>query len=373
MRGLRRSGFLSKTKTLLQFFGVLMMLTAYMALFYNASAEDNGLDSSDLYKGNINLLYLFLTIALGVSQGVEIYDHAIGHHHHHHDHDDETELKSASFLILPTVQTSFSTNSHQHESQHLSPIKIAVRSAVPLTLGGFACYAIWNQVNSFAQGDLRIAIPVFLANLCRFMLLSGQHGKALVMGTENELMHTVTATHDGEEGLSTSSLKKICLFLLYASCHIADSQLLANQTNTQSVAYWLSVVGLSCSNACYHVTHSLNIGPAYKKLKKLSCGKKMLALTLSFLTGGLHASQSLLGLFHLIKTNQHIAILGVQGLATLVEFFTGSIDSLQHLGQRATDSIDALAHASLWGTSRVYEEEIPPLENPTSSSFLSLD
>jgi hypothetical protein len=370
MRARHRSGLLSKTKTLLQFFGVLIMLTAYMALFYNASAEDNGLDSSDLYKGNINLLYLFLTIALGVSQGVEIYDHAIGHHHHHdHSHDDETELKSASFLISPNVH---SINSLQRQSQHLSPIEITIRSAVPLTLGGFGCYAIWNQVLSFAQEDLRIAIPVFVANMFRFILLPGQHVKALVTGTEHELMHTVTATHDDEEGLSTSSLKKIFLFLLYASCHIADSQLLANQTSTQSAVYWLSVVGLSCSNACYHVTHSLNIGPAYKKFKKLSCGKKMLALTLSFLTGGLHASQSLLGLFHLIKTNQHIAILGVQGLATLVEFFTGSIDSLQHLGQRATDSIDALTYTSLWATSRVSAEDMPPLEKP-DSSLLSLD
>lgn len=365
---MRASHGSSKTKTLLKFFGVLIMLAAYMALFYNASAQDDGLDSSDLYKGKINLLYLLLTAALGISQGVEIYDHAIGHHHHH-DHSSETEFKNTPFLISLNVQDDLSINTDHHKS-HLSPAKLVLRSAIPLGLGGFGCYAIWNQVNDFAQGNLIIAVPVFVANMCRFILLPGQHAKALVTGTEQELMCKVTATHDEEEKLSTSSLKKSVLFLVYTGCHIADSLLLTNvltnETKTQLAVYWLSVVGLSCSTACYHVTHSLNIGPAYKKLKKLSCGKKLLALTLAFLTGGLHASQSLLGLFHLIKTDQHIAILGVQSLATLVEFFTGSIDTLQHLSQRATDSVDALAHASLWTTSGAHKDE-PPLETLTSS------
>lgn len=361
----------SKVKTLFQIFGILIMLAAYMALFYNASAKDDGLDSSDLYKGKVNWLYLLLTAMLGISQGVEIYDHAIGHHHH--DHSDEEEFKYTPFQIYPNVQDDLSINSDRHKS-HLFPAKLVLGGAISVTFG-FGCYAIWKQVDDFAQGNLIIAVPVFVANMCRFILLPGQHAKALVTGTEHELMDKVTATHDEEEGLSASPLRKMGLLLLYTGCHIADgfllTNVLTNETKIQLVIIVLSAVGFGCSTASYHVTHTLNIGPTYKKLNKLSCGKKLLALTLAFLSGGLHASQSLLGLFHLIKTDQHRAILGVQGLATLVEFFTGSVDALQHLSQRATDSVDALAHASLWAPR--LQKDNPRLETVTSSLLSTLE
>jgi hypothetical protein len=345
-QGTKHSSILS----LLKVAGVLLMLGAYMILFYNASAEDNGSDSSDLYAGHVDWISMVLTLLLGVSQGVEIYDHAIGHHHHDHSDSLEDKTLARPFLIETHEAHQLSINDAS-VVKRLSPTKLVIRSTIPLALGGFGVYAIWNQVNSFAQGNLIIAVPVFAANLCRFILLPGRHVKALVTGTEHQLIHEVTDIQS--QKIPFSTLKKSLLFLLYSACHVADSQLLSNQTTAQPVVYWLSVIGLSCSVASYHVTHSMNITATCKKLKKLSCGKKITALLLAFMSGGLHGVQSLLGLAHLWKKNQPLWILGAQGAATAVEFVTGSIDALQHI--------------SMWATSH----SPPTLESPEiPSSFV---
>ncbi len=324
--------------------GILLMLLSYMALFYNASAQDDGSDSSDLLKGKINWLSLILTLLLGVGQGVEIHDHAMGHSHHHgHGEVDEDEI-SISIVKSDSIPSSasFTVNKDLSES-HVSIGKIALRSVIPLALGGFGCYAIWNQAQSFAQQNLAISISLFLPNLARFILLPGRHMKALVNGTEHELMHEVTIIGGEEEKKPISVCKKASLFILYSACHVADSQLLANQVKDQSIIYWLSVLGLSGSNACYHVTHSLNVKAAYQEYKKLSSGYKCVALGLSGLVGILHASQPFLGLVHLLKMGQPLVVLGAQGVATVVECSTGSIDAMQHISMWATrSSEDAL-------------------------------
>ena len=88
--------------------------------------------------------------------------------------------------------------------------------------------------------------------------------------------------------------------------------------------------------ACYDVTHSVNIKTAYQKFKKLSCTQKYIALVLASLTGILHASQPFLGLLHLVKIRQPLAILGAQTVAATVKCITGSINAMQYAGMWAT-------------------------------------
>jgi hypothetical protein len=307
---------------LINFFKVisgLVMIVSYMTLFYHAAARDDGLDSSDLLKGKINWLYLTLTLLIGINEGIKIF--GMGHSHHR-DHDDLKDAWTPSRsemteVLLPS--SSFSVNSQKKTSKsHLSIGKIAICIAIPLALGGFGCYALWNQAQSFAQQNLAISISLFILNLIRFFLLPGRHMKALV-------------TH--------SLFKTGCLFILFSACHIADSQLLANQIESQSIIYWLSVLGLSGSIACYDVTHPVNIKTAYQKFKKLSCTQKCIALVLASLTGILHASQPFLGLLHLVKIREPLAILGAQTVATTVKCITGSINAMQYVGMWASRSL----------------------------------
>ena len=161
-------------------------------------------------------------------------------------------------VLLPSA--SFSVNYKKTSKSHLSIGKIAICSVMLLVPGGFGCYALWNQAQSFAQQNLAVSISLFIPNLIRFILLPGRDMKTLV---------------------TDSLFKTGCLFILFSACSFADSHLLANQVNSQSPFYWLSVLGLCGSMACYDVTHSVNIKTAYQKFKELACTQKYIALVLA--------------------------------------------------------------------------------------------
>ena len=57
------------------------------------------------------------------------------------------------------------------------------------------------------------------------------------------------------------------------------------------------------------------------------------------LTGILHASQPFLGLFHLVKLRQPLAILGAQTIATAVKGITGAINAMRYVNMWATRSV----------------------------------
>ncbi len=287
---------------------VLIMIVSYMALFYNAAAVEDGLDSSDLLKGKINWLYLTLTLLIGMSQGIKI--HEMGHA------DAPTQSRSEmTEVLLPSA--SFSVNYKKTSRSHLSKGKIAICSIMLLAPGGFGCYALWNQAQSFAQRNLAVSISLFIPNLIRLILLPGRDMKILF-------------TH--------SFFKTGSLIILFSACGFADSHLLANQVNSQSPFYWLSALGLCGSMACYDVAHSVNIKAAYQKFKELACTRKYIALVLAALAGVLHASQPFLGLFHLVKLRQPLAILGAQTIATAVKGITGAMNALRYVNMWNTRS-----------------------------------
>ena len=302
------TGVLSKLFNFFKIIGIPIMIISYMMLFYKASVQDDGLGSSDLLKGKINWIYLALTLLIGVSQGIKIF--GVGHTPHHDR--DRFDLKDTmTEVLLPSSSFSLNNNKKIYKT-HLSPWKIVIRSAIPLMLGGFGCYALWNQAQDFVPQNFAISISLFIPNLIRFILLPGRDMKTLITDTQHQF-------------------KNGCLFILFGACHVVDSQLLANQVNSQSPVYWLAVLGLSGSMACYDVAHSISIKTAYRKFKKLSCTQKYIALVLASLTGILHASQPLLGLLHLIKQSQPLAILGAQTVATTVKCITGSLDAIRYM------------------------------------------
>ena len=287
---------------------VLIMIVSYMALFYNAAAVEDGLDPSDLLKGKINWLYLTLTLLIGMSQGIKI--HGMGHA------DAPRQSRSEmTEVLLPSE--SFSVNYKKTSRSHLSKGKIAICSIMLLAPGGFGCYALWNQAQSFAQRNLAVSISLFIPNLIRLILLPGRDMKILF-------------TH--------SLFKTGSLIILFSACGFADSHLLANQVNSQSPFYWLSALGLCGSMACYDVAHSVNIKAAYQKFKELACTRKYIALVLAGLAGVLHASQPVLGLFHLVKLRQPLAILGAQTVATAVKGITGAMNALRYVNMWNTRS-----------------------------------
>jgi hypothetical protein len=334
---------------------VISMAAAYMALFYNASVQEDGEDLSDAFSERINWLIFSLTLLVGMNQCVEMHDHVAGHGSDHSGHQDASASSSQIQLsLMERDSPEETTTDYQRlndDAKTPSPCRALSCKTLPYiavvgTLGGFACYAFWPQSYSAAGGDLPFVAPLFALNLLRFALLPGRHAIALVTGNEQKLMRKVTLLEQDEERpiqplTRLQKVGKAGFFLLFTAGHVVDSQLLANKAQQQSVVHWLSVLGLSSASACYHVNHTLNLGAAWRRYQRLSLSQKCLSFFIAIGGGILHASQPALGLRYLIVTNSPEVIQLLQILAVLIEAFLGGTETLQHASEQAV-------RATLW-------------------------
>lgn len=372
---------------------VVAIAVIYALQYFNAFGRDKNRDifnADDLSTDRLMQLFMAMSILFAGSQVLEIYDH-LPNRTHHHAHGDETEVKQERpehkevEPVPPETsgieeEKSLSVVEGQTFLSRYEKVGRGLGGLTALALSGFALLALWQESSDLARGNLPGGIFIFSLSAGRFLLLPGRHAFALVTGRQKQLMHAITEHSRPEQGVGehqhemmTSPVLQAGVFTLYTLSHIADSTLLADHENTKSEVYWLSVIGLSASVACYHLTHTLNIKSAYRTLKNLPSPLAKIAGTgAALVVGGLHASQTVLGLMALLKQPQKW-LLVLQGVAVSVEFVTGFLSAAQHTSQRVGLWIARCSRSqAVLPSLFLHEETIPaPLVSEALSSSRS--
>jgi hypothetical protein len=305
------------------------MAIVYALQYFNAFGHDENKDifnADDIKNNGLMQLFAALSALFAFSQLPEIYDHIP----RKMCTKDRHKKEEKSFSMVETCQL----------FPRREKIMRSLGGITGLTLTSFALIALWRDSKDLARDHLAGSIFIFMLSGGGFLLLQGRHVFALVMGRQKQLMETVTERYEsGTEGedheMMTSPGLQTVLFIIYTLSHIADSALLVNDKDTDPGVYWLSVIGLSTSVACYNLTHTLNVKSAYYTLMNLpSTGAKITGVGVALVAGCLEASQTTLGFMGLLKQPRRW-LLVLQGGAIAIEFTTGFIEASQHASQRA--------------------------------------
>lgn len=336
------------------------MAVVYALQYFNAFGRDEDKDifnADDIHQNGLMQLFMAMSVLFTASQLPEIYDHMP----YRTRRTRETEFKTLSDTELESVSLEDKKAevllSIVESCKRLPRYESVMRSLGGLTAGtlvSFALVALWQDSRDLARHHLPGSVVVFMLSGGRFLLLQGRHVFALVMGRQQQLMQAMTEGSDfGEEeemqrhAMVTSPALQASLFIVYTLTHIADSALLVNEEGADAGVYWMSVIGLSASVACYNLTHTLNIRSAYYTLKNLpSMPAKVVGVAVALLAGSLEASQTTLGLMGLLSQPRKW-LLVLQGLAIGIEFATGFIEASQHASQRI----------ALWINRHVYPQQ----------------